>query len=645
MIIDDHDGELTCDAKFEPLPADSVLGLAHQLPVGLDTLPDDDEEEANECGDQVAPLPDAGKPKTNTQKLREERSHIVLLVDASGSMRTEDVECIDGAGSSPGLTNRLDAALTCAVDFASTHARLHPTDVFSVVAISDTATLLTKAVGADGAREALADCALRAAGGTFYTPALATATQCLDEHPCVAGHVVMLSDGRPADTKAALDFFQAQFIHGRHASSRLHGIAFGSTVENSAPLQQLACISGGTFTLTGCSIRSLCDAFTSVSSSITSFKDESAASHGPLTVKRTLRQLNFEHPGLGVFGKKGVLRFSAARSAFRYDGQAFQKQEWAAGFVERRTSPHMRGGMRLVFGFRDPQVVTSDGGWMVAKTSRFLDQEFNTTPVVEAHAKSTAVARHFAVLFNAQAQAAPEKDGGCSPSVIFVPCFVYNVQEAGKPSQYGPEEPCAFAAERYLPGVFMKYNSNNGYVSEGSIRHHEVIQAFLHFTFVRSGGTLLVADLQGVAREAEALLTDPQVLTLAGGTFGPGDIGARGMRACLAAHRCGLMCKRLGLKPISGPILRRLQAAAPATAPARRAPGSVAQSSVLSTGSWERLGSENAVSSCDSTAAYVATPDAEWERVSEHNVFSGAASESVRSSQASSSSWVHLLDT
>merc|ERR1719330_2128084 len=125
----------------------------------------------------------------------------------------------------------------------------------------------------------------------------------------------------------------------------------------------------------------------------------------------------------------------------------------------------------------------------------------------------------------------------------------------------GPDEPSVFAAERYLPGAFVKYNSNNGFVGEASLQHSDAVQAFLHFSFVSSGGSLAITDLQGVARDSEVLLTDPQVVTMTSGHFGPGDLGARGLRACLAAHRCGPTCRKLGLAPISTSMLRRLGAA------------------------------------------------------------------------------------
>lgn len=292
----------------------------------------------------------------------------------------------------------------------------------------------------------------------------------------------------------------------------------------------------------------------------------------------------------------------------------------------------------MVCGFRDPQVIGSSGGWMVAKMSRFTDESLNSPAVVEAHAKSTAVARHYAALFNEECRRATTLSAVASgtkghrepvgepPALIFVPCFVYTKADVAEDcAQHQTDDPKVFAAERYLPGIFLKYNSNNGYVMEGPAKHKDVVQAFLHYSFVKSGGSLLVADLQGVARATEVLLTDPQVLTASPTevpSFGPGDIGARGARTCLAAHRCGPTCKLLGLKPVSVSLLRKLEgAAANAGGPALAACRSPAAAG------GARDGCSGAGASAEGATEWYNMADSE-----------------PRSSQASASSWVHLLD-
>ena len=115
------------------------------------------------------------------------------------------------------------------------------------------------------------------------------------------------------------------------------------------------------------------------------------------------------------------------------------------------------------------------------KCSRYLSGALNSPVAVEAHAKSTAIARHFASRFNSRLRALCAEPA----SLLFVPCFVYEVEG------HAPEnEPTCFAAERYLPGVFLKYNSNSGYVADALLPHNDMVQAFLHFSFIR--------ELQGV---------------------------------------------------------------------------------------------------------------------------------------------------
>merc|ERR1719440_1245379 len=131
--------------------------------------------------------------------------------------------------------------------------------------------------------------------------------------PSMQSHVVLLSDGRPADTKKALQFFQSEFLNGNCAGTHIHGIGFGATVQSFAALQQLTCLSGGTFVLSTCSIQGLGRAFSSVSSTITSMSSGSFNDLGQCALKRALRAATFEPPEIGEFGRHGVIRFHAAR--------------------------------------------------------------------------------------------------------------------------------------------------------------------------------------------------------------------------------------------------------------------------------------------------------------------------------------------
>ncbi|CAE7370499.1 vwkA, partial [Symbiodinium pilosum] len=576
------------------------------------------DEETWADADVVGELPALlGKAATGaTQKADISRPrHIVLVLDASGSMRQQDVEADAETrrelGNQCASLTRLEAAELCAVKFAREHAKARPQDFFSAVAFHETAATISKKQLANEFAESfgLGD---RAANGTFYLQGLKEASTLLDEFPDLPGELVLLSDGRPADTKAALNFFQETFLHGRHCKLHVHGIGFGTTVESFAPLQQLACLSGGTFALSGSTVRGLCQAFSSVSSTITSAQSSNwimadAEEKQPQKQKPQLRVVDFELPEQGIFGKKHVIRLQAARTHFSFDGTTFRHKEYDARPVVRRQLPYMRGGMRLVYSFQD-ESVSKDGSWMVAKSSRYLDATLNSRIAVEAHAKSSALASYFASLFNAKLLAS----GATKPAtLLFVPCYLYEAK-----GDLPQTEPRCFAAERYLPGVFLKYNSNNGYVADAQLPHNDVVQAFLHFTFEESGGCFIVADLQGVARQSEVLLTDPQVLSLTR-EYGPGDLGTAGYLRCLHAHRCSSACKRLGLHPINASKLRQVGRS---------------QTAGSTNNSWQHVLSDSSFS--------------DWDRVSER-----AAAEYVLgeghppTTTMSASSWVHILDS
>jgi len=637
-IVDDQNGELPDASQQGP-----TLGLASNLVLCSNDLADvDAAAEAAEGVDSVAPLPAQGIRVSNRNfplvgsegTSAAEKRHIVLLLDSSGSMRTEDVKVSGGES-----IGRLEAAVQCVARFAEAHSHGRPQDVYSLLTFDEEVEMLADTLDAQGLAKAVEASCVHGSRGTFYSPALARAGKLLEvldyaqspEEGIGSGHVVMLSDGRPADIKDTLDLFQSRWLKNKYLKHvRIHGIGFGGTVESFAALQQLACISGGTFSLSGCSVRSLYAAFSSVSTIITASSNAKCTEVLPRRIPRTVQ---YEVPELGVFGKKAVLRFRASRTTFRYDGETFQEQSWPAADVMRRQRPYMCGGMRLVYGFRDAQVDSSENSWMVAKNSRYLDDALNSKTTVEAHAKSTAVARFFAARFNdflrksAGSASLPSAENITLPNLFLVPCFVYGLD----PTSSSPDVdlPAWFSAERYLPGAFIKYNSNNGYVAEASsLRHSEFVQAFLHFSLEASGRKLLVADLQGVARDSEVLLTDPQVLSL-GRDFGPGDLGPGGMRACLASHRCGPICRQLGLKPVSAHLLKCLTAL------------SSARTAKPSTGSAMSAASGQSWAHVDPSGIHAAV---DWERLSNCELNEFALSDG-RSSQASASSWVHLLDT
>lgn len=107
------------------------------------------------------------------------------------------------------------------------------------------------------------------------------------------------------------------------------------------------------------------------------------------------------------------------------------------------------------------------------------------------------------------------------------------------------------SVEEYLPGAYVKYSNNNGYVgketSSTEERERNTPQAFSHFTFVASDYRLMVVDIQGVNDS----YTDPQIHTADGRGFGAGNLGTFGMEKFLESHRCNDVCAWLGLRSIN----------------------------------------------------------------------------------------------
>lgn len=89
----------------------------------------------------------------------------------------------------------------------------------------------------------------------------------------------------------------------------------------------------------------------------------------------------------------------------------------------------------------------------------------------------------------------------------FVPCYLYEYESGGGTAY--------FVGEQKLQGHFVKFNGNNGYVNskEQLQTESEILQALSHYSFVKSKGSIMLVDLQGVVDKGTILLTDPQVLS------------------------------------------------------------------------------------------------------------------------------------
>jgi len=97
---------------------------------------------------------------------------------------------------------------------------------------------------------------------------------------------------------------------------------------------------------------------------------------------------------------------------------------------------------------------------------------------------------------------------------------------------------------------FTKFTSNNGWIANECDVGWAVLamEAFSHYTYYRSGGHLIVCDLQGRYRHNQYSrekcrfeLTDVAICSRSR-IYGPTDLGEKGIETFFANHRCNKFC-------------------------------------------------------------------------------------------------------
>eukprot|EP01127_Copromyxa_protea_P013863 TRINITY_DN3774_c0_g1_i1.p1 TRINITY_DN3774_c0_g1~~TRINITY_DN3774_c0_g1_i1.p1 ORF type:complete len:262 (-),score=37.76 TRINITY_DN3774_c0_g1_i1:96-881(-) len=102
-------------------------------------------------------------------------------------------------------------------------------------------------------------------------------------------------------------------------------------------------------------------------------------------------------------------------------------------------------------------------------------------------------------------------------------------------------------AEEYLPGDHIKWNNNGKYVKsldEGGL----TAQAFSHFTWVSSGKSQLIVDIQGVKQADSYILTDPAIHTVDKRWASDLNYGENGIKEFFECHKCNDICRAMGLE-------------------------------------------------------------------------------------------------
>lgn len=109
-----------------------------------------------------------------------------------------------------------------------------------------------------------------------------------------------------------------------------------------------------------------------------------------------------------------------------------------------------------------------------------------------------------------------------------------------------------FLIEREIRGSFEKFTSNSGWTSG----RDPILEAFSHWSWVKTQGESLVCDLQGHREDDDGyphageryyyLLTDPAICTPCH-EYGESDLGQAGIDAFFAHHVCNEWCEHLDI--------------------------------------------------------------------------------------------------
>ena len=562
--------------------------------------------------------------------------HVVMVVDNSSSMNKQDV-----AGGATRKTAVFDSLICDLVEPQLTQGFLDPDGnaVASVISMSDEATVLMERVPFDSAL-----CARlrklgkpRAKSHGNYLPALAKAVELLERSRKDARLLMLfLSDGSPSDhvgmacqhgihvweptgrkrhdgsnelveclagggaCRAAVQAKLREVCSKRvkhlgtiFGSDRVvfATVGFGPPKEEFTMLQHMADqLPKGSFHKAGLKAEGLKLAFSSLSSSLTTLRTESAGGKAltlrPISVRHEdsneIRSTRFV-TGPGWFTATSTVR----KYAFSPSDGGFVPTDFEGDAVgiAFRVVPFAAGAERVAH--RGSEITinpTSElcrvGNWLVTKQSRYeellFDLDFHRT-FCRLHSEAQLVAE----AFNSRVVAAgvPSAAAMC---VRFVQCAVYQLEHEGRTLRV--------LAEPELEGRYLKYNNNNGavrmasdiakgsstvsssadalgaIVEEDEVEEDEedeseeeavskcnvaeVPQCFSHFSFVHSVYGSLVCDLQGVWNDNDGYtFTDPVMHSVSGEKHSNGatDKNAPGIAKFFDTHQCGPLCRLLSL--------------------------------------------------------------------------------------------------
>eukprot|EP00929_Paragymnodinium_shiwhaense_P097102 TRINITY_DN58862_c0_g1_i1.p1 TRINITY_DN58862_c0_g1~~TRINITY_DN58862_c0_g1_i1.p1 ORF type:complete len:699 (+),score=125.04 TRINITY_DN58862_c0_g1_i1:77-2098(+) len=499
--------------------------------------------------------------------------HIAFVVDASLSMATEDVEWIDPSSEIqvvPAPTiRRIDAVMSACRAFLSnqaSEAEHDMEDVFSLILFNDKADIIFDRKSRKGADRHLQK--LHKKVSPTKDTKFQSAFKCIhrlvkDSDEVEDVRIILLSDGQPYEKGRVMKLFEDVLLKSPFVqlleNFEVHAIGFGIESYHFKNLQAIAEANKGTFQVASFKYLELTKSLTSVAATMTrDARDQSAASKPVLQAAalsipfdpdpEKLDALKAKNCAPKRFVKRScsliLHRFTAQWRKFVDDAKVIS----TAVEVTIDLMPFQYGGMRLVYGMTDDSKLNA-GSSMVAK--RLIKEPHASKQDMVPFLRCTSFAISTRAAFFSKASSA----GLRIPwDIWFVPCYLYMYKQDDEREGF-------FVGEQRLDtsaGRFTKFNGNNGYVNPRDPPGTELMQAFSHYSFIRSKGTCIVVDLQGVLDGTTFLLTDPQVHSR-GKHFGRGDFGFEGFKLFFETHRCGRTCQALRLPGQMDELIKELR--------------------------------------------------------------------------------------
>mmetsp|Transcript_70230 Transcript_70230/g.139081 ORF Transcript_70230/g.139081 Transcript_70230/m.139081 type:complete len:673 (+) Transcript_70230:56-2074(+) len=578
----DHVGEWSDDSGIPEDELEDMVSDLASVKTHIEADSSDLPKPSDACargglGSSSSELQTTHAAKSSTQAARLHQGdvmHFVFLVDGSLSMKNQDVHCAieegalmqrsskarsSKAGSSKArstttMVRRIDAVFKACQDFLASQQKVPHTakDLFSLISFNRKAAVHFDRLGKDEADAFLehAGASAKPCRETNYQAAFKVVYRLMGLE---AAHenvrIILLSDGQinSWNKDSLVDLFEKELlstvrIQGAR-SFEVHAVAFGPDCEAWENLRPLAEITGGTLHEAALNLADLRVAFTSISMTISSDRVTDMQEEDKAQVRQAAAlQIPFDP----LFGNTVCtlvckrMRHHYDRVKWRFNDRVKMSSQRVSVAVDPK--PFDYGGMRLVYTMKDASEPDTS---MVAK--RLIKRAHADREQMLPFCRCTSLAIEIRKSFLPALKKASEPQR----QIWFLICYLYEYEPSHGGSAY-------FVAEQRLDGKFTKFNGNNGFVNEGAA-DTEIMQAFSHYSFIKTNGMFMVVDLQGVVDKGQYLLTDPQVHSRDRLSYGRGDLGFEGIKGFFETHKCGRTCRALDLPGKQAALLKSLE--------------------------------------------------------------------------------------